>query len=220
VRWKHAWRGRVPPGEFIPLAEETGLIVPLGRFVLETACRDAAHWTGNPGAPPPSVQVNLSALELEDDGLVDAVAHAIASSGIDPQRLVLEITETLLMQDADRAVRRLHALRELGVKLALDDFGTGFSSLSYLRTLPLDMVKIAKPFVDAIAVDERDKAFVRLMVDLAKTIGLSVVAEGVETIDQLKVLREVGCGLGQGYLFAAAVDDVQPWVGGIVPAEA
>jgi EAL domain-containing protein (putative c-di-GMP-specific phosphodiesterase class I) len=191
--------------------------VPLGRFVLETACREAAQWRGGDDMPAPAVQVNLSALELEDDGLVEAVSHAIATSGIDPGRLVLEITETLLMQDAERAVERLHALRALGVKLALDDFGTGYSSLSYLRTLPLDMVKIAKPFVDAIAVDERDQAFVRLMVDLAKTIGLSVVAEGVETIDQLQALRAVGCGLGQGYLFAAAVDDVQPWVGGIVP---
>jgi EAL domain-containing protein (putative c-di-GMP-specific phosphodiesterase class I) len=166
------------------------------------------------------VQVNLSALELESDDLVPTVARALRESGLDPGRLVLEITETLLMQDADRAVARLLALRELGVGLALDDFGTGYSSLSYLRSLPLDMVKIAKPFVDALAVDARDEAFVRLMVDLAANIGLTVVAEGIETTEQLRVLRGLGCDLAQGYLFAPALDDVSPWLSVAAPGPA
>jgi diguanylate cyclase (GGDEF)-like protein len=217
VRWNHADRGRIPPGEFIPLAEETGLVVGLGRFVLDAACREAASWPAEPGIEAPVVQVNLSALELEDDGLVSAVTDALARTGLEPRRLVLEITETLLMQDAARAVARLNALRELGVQLALDDFGTGYSSLSYLRSLPLDMLKIAKPFVDSLAIDARDEAFVRLMVELADDIGLRVVAEGIETSEQLAVLRGLGCELGQGFLFAAPVDDVGPWVRAGVP---
>jgi diguanylate cyclase (GGDEF)-like protein len=212
VRWEQPGRGRVPPGEFIPLAEETGLIVPLGRFVLEQACERARAWaTSGPGGTPLRVQVNLSAVELDDPDLVAGVKRAIAKTGIAPDQLVLEITETLLVRDAVRGAATLEELRGVGVKLALDDFGTGYSSLSYLRTLPLDELKIAREFVDALAENPEDAAFVRLMIELAGTIGLTVVAEGIETAEQLLALRELGCELGQGFYFAAPLDDDADW---------
>ena len=212
VRWDHPGRGRIPPGEFIPLAEETGLIVPLGRFVLEQACARARTWaTHGPGGAPLRLQVNLSAIELDDPGLVEGVTSAIRQAGIPPEQLVLEITETLLVRDAVRGAATLEQLRGVGVQLALDDFGTGYSSLSYLRALPLDILKIAREFVDALAENPEDAAFVRLMIELAGTIGLKVVAEGIETAEQLQALRELGCDLGQGFYFAAALDDDADW---------
>jgi len=212
VRWNHPGRGRIPPGEFIPLAEETGLIVPIGRFVLEEACNQVRTWEGaGPDAVSLSVQVNLSAIELEDDGLVDGVVRAVETSGIRPEQLTLEVTESLLMQDRIRGAATLDALRGLGVRLSLDDFGTGYSSLSYLRALPLDQLKIAREFVDTLDRNEVDTAFVRLMVELAKTIGLVVVAEGIETPEQLQALRELGCDLGQGFYFAAPLDEDADW---------
>jgi diguanylate cyclase (GGDEF)-like protein len=212
VRWRHPTRGNLPPTEFIPLAEDTGLIVPLGRFVLEEACRRAQAWS-SPGRPL-SVQVNLSARELENEHLIETVTTVVRETGIDPRRLVLEITETLLVRDAEKGATTLNALRDVGVRLALDDFGTGYSSLSYLRTLPLDVLKIAKEFVDGIAVSAEDTAFVRLIVELAGTVGLTVIAEGIESADQLEVLQSLGCDQGQGFLYAPALADERPWVGG------
>ncbi|MFN8108695.1 MAG: EAL domain-containing protein [Thermoleophilia bacterium] len=200
VRWNHPSRGRLGPAEFITLAEDTGLIVPLGRHVLETACTAARQWA-DAGDPLP-VQVNMSALELEDDDLLETVTGVLHRTGIPPANLVLEITETVLVRDAQRGADTLENLRRLGVRLALDDFGTGYSSLSYLRTLPLDTLKIAKEFVGGLATRREDVAFVRLIVELAGTIGLTVVAEGIETTEQLRVLEELGCDLGQGYLFS------------------
>jgi diguanylate cyclase (GGDEF)-like protein len=212
VRWNHPGRGRIPPGEFIPLAEETGLIVPIGRFVLEQACQQVRTWEhAGPEAESLTVQVNLSAIELEDEGLVDGVVSAIESSGIRPEQLTLEVTESLLMQDRIRGAATLDALRALGVRLSLDDFGTGYSSLSYLRALPLDQLKIAREFVDTLAENTVDTAFVKLMVELANTMGLVVVAEGIETAEQLQALRELGCDLGQGYYFAAPLDEDADW---------
>jgi diguanylate cyclase (GGDEF)-like protein len=211
VRWRHPTRGNLPPIEFIPLAEETGLIVPLGRFVLEEACRRAQIWSD--AGRPLSVQVNLSARELESEQLVDTVTTVVRESGMDPRRLVLEITETLLVRDAEKGATTLNALREAGVRLALDDFGTGYSSLSYLRTLPLDVLKIAKQFVDGIAVSEEEATFVRLIVELASTVGLTVIAEGIESADQLEVLQSVGCDQGQGYVYSPALADERSWVG-------
>jgi diguanylate cyclase (GGDEF)-like protein len=213
VRWRHPTRGLIAPGEFIPLAEETGLIVPLGRFVLEESCRRAQAW--NTSGPPLSVQVNLSARELEDEQLIDTVTSALSQAGIDPRRLVLEITETLLVRDAEKGSSTLNALRDVGVRLALDDFGTGYSSLSYLRNLPLDVLKIAKPFVDDIASSRADAAFVRLIVELAGAVGLMVIAEGIESAEQLEVLQRLGCDLGQGFLYAEPLEDEAPWVGGV-----
>jgi diguanylate cyclase (GGDEF)-like protein len=207
VRWNHPRRGRIPPLEFIPLAEDTGLIVPLGRYVLEEACRrvDERH-------PDVQVQVNLSAIELEHPDVLKTVADVIGRTGIAPGRLVLEVTETLLVKDAVRGVETLQQLRDLGVQLALDDFGTGYSSLSYLRNLPLDSLKIAQEFVEGLAFSDHDAAFVRLIVGLAKTVGLKVVAEGIETRAQLDMLREIGCDLGQGYYFAAPMDVDADWI--------
>jgi diguanylate cyclase (GGDEF)-like protein len=207
VRWNHPGRGRIPPIEFIPLAEATGLIVPLGRYVMEEAC---SRVSGR--HPELQVQVNLSAIELEHPDLIESIKGVIARTGIAPDRVVLEVTETLLVKDAVRGVETLQQLRDLGVQLALDDFGTGYSSLSYLRNLPLDSLKIAREFVEGLVFSEHDAAFVRLIVGLAKTIGLKVVAEGIETREQLDMLREIGCDLGQGYYFAKPMDADADWL--------
>jgi len=203
VRWEHPVRGLVPPAEFVPLAEETGLIVPLGRHVLREACRQARRWqdaeTGVGGHPiePLRMHVNLSVAELRDPGLVDNVLAAVQEARIDASQLVIEITESQLVAAA--GVERFHELRELGVKIALDDFGTGYSSLSYLHSLPLDTLKIAKPFIDGLTSGRRESSFVGMIVDLARTLELEVIAEGIETAGQLAALRELGAGLGQGY---------------------
>jgi EAL domain-containing protein (putative c-di-GMP-specific phosphodiesterase class I) len=165
------------------------------------------------------VQVNLSAIELEHPDLIESIKDVIARTGIAPQRLVLEVTETLLVKDAERGAETVQQLRDLGVQLALDDFGTGYSSLSYLRNLPLDSLKIAREFVEGLVVSDHDAAFVRLIVGLAKTIGLKVVAEGIETREQLDMLREIGCDRGQGYYFARPLDADADWLApGIGPA--
>jgi diguanylate cyclase (GGDEF)-like protein len=205
VRWQHPVHGRIPPLEFIPLAERTGLIVPLSRLVLRTACHQAMAWTAS-GAPPLAVQVNLSGSELHDPELADQVLEVLALTGLPPRRLVLEITESVLVQDTTTGSGQLSRLRDRGVQLALDDFGTGFSSLSYLRSLPLDILKIAKEFTDNIAHDEEDATFVKLITELAGRRGLRVIAEGIETSAQLDVLRELNCHLGQGYHFARPLD--------------
>src|SRR5829696_3763417 len=200
VRWEHPVRGLVPPAEFVPLAEETGLIVPLGRYVMREACRQARRWQDaetDPTVEPLRMHVNLSVAELRDPGLVDNVLASINDAGIEPSQLVVEITESQLVAAA--GVERFHELRELGVKIALDDFGTGYSSLSYLHSLPLDTLKIAKPFVDGLTSGRRESSFVGMIVDLARTLELEVIAEGIETADQLAALRELRAGLGQGY---------------------
>ena len=207
VRWDHPSRGRIAPLEFIPLAESTGLIVPLGRYVLEEACARVGE-----RHPELQVQVNLSAIELEHPDLLETIAGVIQRTGIAPGRLVLEVTETLLVKDAVRGAETLQRLRDIGVQLALDDFGTGYSSLSYLRNLPLDSLKIAREFVEGLASSDHDAAFVRLIVGLAKTVGLKVVAEGIETRVQLDMLREIGCDLGQGYYVAAPMDADADWL--------
>jgi diguanylate cyclase (GGDEF)-like protein len=199
LRWAHPRRGLVMPFEFIPLAEETRVIVELGRWILREACRQAALWAG--GAPGPWVSVNLSGLQLLDPQLDVEVAAALADSGLDPASLTLEITETVLVQDVSAAVERLEALRALGVSIAIDDFGTGYSSLRYIRRFPADILKIAKPFIDGLH-DETDTAIVRTIVALADSLGLRTVGEGIEDHEQLARLRELGCTLGQGYLFA------------------
>ncbi len=200
VRWEHPVRGLVPPAEFVPLAEETGLIVPLGRHVLREACRQARRWQDaetDTSVEPLRMHVNLSVAELRDPGLVENVLASIQESGIDPGQLVIEITESQLVAAA--GVERFHELRDLGVKIALDDFGTGYSSLSYLHSLPLDTLKIAKPFIDGLTSGRRESSFVGMIVDLARTLELEVIAEGIETADQLAALRELKAGLGQGY---------------------
>jgi diguanylate cyclase (GGDEF)-like protein len=202
VRWNHPGRGRLLPSEFVPLAEETGMIIALGQFVLEEACRSACLWqeTARPGHGI-SVHVNLSAVELRDPNLPETVAMALARTGLDAELLVLEITESLV-QDADSSLAALEALRGLGVRLALDDFGTGYSSLSYLRSLPLDILKIAKPFVEGMTRGSQESSFARMIIDLARALDLHVVAEGIESAEELYALRDLGCELGQGFYLA------------------
>ena len=208
VRWQHPSRGLVPPLAFVPLAEETGLIVPIGRWVLQTACAQARAWQrAQVDGPPTVMSVNLSARQFSQAGLVDEVAALLATTGLPPQALELEITESVVMDETEAGIARLHALRDLGVRLVLDDFGTGYSSLSYLRRLPLDAIKIDRSFVMGLGTggpDDRssDLPIVQAVIALAHALGIEVVAEGIETPEQLRLLRSLGCDRGQGFLFA------------------
>jgi diguanylate cyclase (GGDEF)-like protein/PAS domain S-box-containing protein len=204
VRWRHPTRGLLPPIEFIGVAEESGLIVPLGKWVLAEACRQTASWrAAYPEASGLSVSVNLSTRQLLEPDLVLQVREVLAETGLDPSALVLEITEGSLMQDAGTTAVKLHHLKELGVSLAIDDFGTGSSSLAYLRQFPIDLLKIDKSFVDQVTtVGSQGPALVRAIIELAQTFHLQTVAEGIEESEQLDELRLAGCHSGQGYLFA------------------
>jgi diguanylate cyclase (GGDEF)-like protein len=207
VRWQHPTRGLVPPLAFIPMAEETGLIVPLGRWVLDAACRQAAVWnaTGTAkGTPSLFVSVNLSARQFTQGDLVEDVRQTLVRTGLEADALELEITESVLMDQSEAGIRALRDLRALGVRLVLDDFGTGYSSLSYLKHLPLDTIKIDRTFVAGIEATA-DRSIVEAVIALAHGLGIGVVAEGIETDDQLDRLRELGCDLGQGYLFSRPV---------------
>ncbi len=204
VRWQHPKRGLTAPLQFIPLAEETGLIVPLGRWVLREACRQAAGWQRRrgPDAPALTITVNISGRQLTHPGLVADVAEALDLAGLPPNCLVLEITETVIMQDTAANFATLHALKALGVRLAIDDFGTGYSSLGYLQKFPVDIIKIDKAFVDGVARGGSHAALARTIVALGRTLALRTVAEGVEGDDQREHLHAIGCEYGQGYLFA------------------
>jgi diguanylate cyclase (GGDEF)-like protein len=201
LRWKHPQRGMIPPAAFIPVAEETGLIVPIGRWVLETACREAQEWLDFGGRDARTMSVNVSARQFHDPGLIDDIAQVVKAAGVPPHCLKLEITESAVMHDAEAAGRTLHQLKRLGIQIAIDDFGTGYSSLSYLKRFPVDTLKIDRSFVDGLGHDAQDTAIVRSVVALAKTLDLSVTAEGVETPSQEAQLRLLGCDFGQGYLF-------------------
>jgi diguanylate cyclase (GGDEF)-like protein len=205
VRWQHP-DGLRSPDSFIGLAEETGLIIEIGELVLRDACRQAARWAAAEDSRPLTVTVNLSARQLADPRIVDVVTSALADAGLDAKRLVLEITETVLMQDREAAAATLWQLKALGVRIAIDDFGTGYSSLAYLRRFPIDMLKIAREFVDGLGRDEHDDVITRAIVELAGTLGLLTVAEGIETHDQQTFVTALGCDLGQGYLFSRPVE--------------
>jgi diguanylate cyclase (GGDEF)-like protein/PAS domain S-box-containing protein len=202
VRWAHPERGLLGPGEFISLAEESGLIRAIGRLVFAEATRQAQRWQHQFGDPRLTMNVNVSAPEFASPELVSEVRRAIADSGIDPTRLRLEMTESVLMSDTESTMSRLKDLKDLGVRLAVDDFGTGFSSFAYLRRYPIDELKIAKPFLDKIPQDAQETALVRGILELAHSINLKVVAEGVERTEQWRALLEMGCDLVQGYLIA------------------
>ncbi len=204
VRWLHPTQGSIMPGAFIPVAEETGLIVPLGVWVLGEACRQAAEWRDRfPETSTLSMSVNLSMRQLLEPDLVPRVADVLADVDLDPRGLTLEITEGSLLQEMGETAAKLGALKELGAQLALDDFGTGSSSLGHLRQFPIDVLKIDKSFVDGLGDEGSDaSALVRAIIELARTLHLTTVAEGIETSEQLAELRSAGCDLGQGYLFA------------------
>ena len=210
LRWRHPTRGLLSPVDFIPLAEETGLIVAMGRWVLDEACRQAAEWQRRypppPGGQPLAISVNLSGVQLARPELVDEVRDALAGR-IDPATLILEITETVVMQEGDAVIERLHALKELGIRLAIDDFGTGYSSLRYLSRFRADILKIAKPFVDGIGRQSAEEAALsRAIVDLGTVLELQTVAEGIELYEQEVELQSLGCQLGQGFLFSRPLD--------------
>jgi diguanylate cyclase (GGDEF)-like protein/PAS domain S-box-containing protein len=206
VRWDHPDRGLVPPLDFIPLAEETGLIIPLGRWVIETACAQAGRWQAA-GGPHLNVGINLSVRQFADPGLVADVTAAVAASGCDPSAIVLEITESVLAAEPDTVAARLAELKQLGLKLSVDDFGTGYSSLGYLRQFPIDGLKIDKSFVDRIGEEGtvEDEALVRTILTLADSLHMAVVAEGIEQAGQWHALRALGCRNGQGFYFARPV---------------
>lgn len=206
VRWAHPQRGLMLPGAFIPLAEEKGLIVPIGRWVLAEACRQARTWQEHLGDRPLSVAVNVSANQLEQSDMPGEVSRALAESALDPHSLVLEITESVMVRGGEDNLGRIRALKDLGVRLALDDFGTGYSSLGYLKRFPLDVLKIDKIFVDAVAHGPDDVAFAHAIISLCEILGMQTVAEGIEQPVQAARLRELGCELGQGYLFARPLD--------------
>ena len=202
LRWEHPEWGLVMPGEFVPLAEETGLIMPMGRWVLEEACRQLAAWRRlRPECADLNVSVNLSARQFADPNLADIVSGALSESGLSPSGLWLEITESVLMEEAQTTIETLRALRGLGVHLSIDDFGTGYSSLSYLKRFPVDVLKIDRSFVDGLGTDPEDEAIVTAVVRLAQALDLDVVAEGVETAEQLAELRRLGCTAVQGFYF-------------------
>ena len=207
VRWQHPLRGLISPAQFIPLAEESGLVVPLGRWVLRAACAEAAQWPQQPGQAPVSIAVNLSTRHLSDLSVVDDVRLALAESGLAPERLVVEITETSLVDDEDVVLGVLHALKDVGVRLAVDDFGTGYSSLSYLRRFPVDVLKVDKSFVDGLGLAGSGEAagLVEAILGMARTLRLTTVAEGIEEPDQLAELTLLGCDSAQGYLLSRPV---------------
>jgi EAL domain-containing protein (putative c-di-GMP-specific phosphodiesterase class I) len=206
IRWEHPGRGLIPPDEFIPVAEETGLIERIGHWVLDRACRQAAQWArAHQDVAPVGIAVNLSPLQLAQRGFPEVVADVLHGSGLDPASLSLEITETVLLDEADVIAENLLALKSLGVRLVLDDFGTGYSSLSYLTRLPLDALKVDRSFVDGLGTEPPDSAITEAIVGMARALSLVVVGEGIETDVQASELRRLRCGLGQGNLFSPPV---------------
>jgi EAL domain-containing protein (putative c-di-GMP-specific phosphodiesterase class I) len=205
VRWRHPTLGLLAPAEFIPLAETTGAITPLGEWILEEACRTAATWSASGGSPAPGyVSVNLSAIQVSDPGFAASLSRIMRATGLPPSRLVLEVTETARL-DQDIATATLRRVRAAGVRLAIDDFGTGYAALGQLARMPFDLVKIERSFVATIGSDPRAESLVAGIVDLARRLGVEVVAEGIENGIQLSRLREAGCTYGQGFHFAAAM---------------
>jgi diguanylate cyclase (GGDEF)-like protein len=202
LRWRHPDTGIIPPNEFIPVAEETGLIVPIGEWVLRRACAAAASWAGEM-----RVAVNLSPVQFRSRDLVATVASALRDAGLAPDRLELEITETVMLQDTDATLATLHHLQGLGVRIAMDDFGTGYSSLSYLRRFPFDRIKIDQSFVHDMCSKQDCGAIVRAVAGLSNELGMATTAEGVETTDQLDAITLAGCTEVQGYLFSPAVPE-------------
>jgi EAL domain-containing protein (putative c-di-GMP-specific phosphodiesterase class I) len=207
VRWRHPKRGLLLPGEFITLSEETGLIVQIGRWVLEEACQQASLWDkqGN-GSDEFVISVNLSSRQLQEAEIVDDVSRILQQSGLPPHRLMLEITESVLMQDTSITLSKLEALKELGVLLAVDDFGTGYSSLSYLKRFPLDVIKVAKSFIDEMSDGPEDAALIQAIIKMGRTMRLRTIAEGIEHSRQWSLLRELECSMGQGFYFSGPLD--------------
>jgi EAL domain-containing protein (putative c-di-GMP-specific phosphodiesterase class I) len=219
VRWNNLDLGYLEPDDFVPLAEDTGLIVGIGRAVLDAACREAARWHRQ-GFPHLSIAVNIASRQLRGRALVDTVAETLAAHRLRADRLELEITESSLMHDAAETMETLRVLSAMGVRLALDDFGTGFSCLSHLKDMPVDTVKIDKSFVRNVVTDPGNATVVEAVLAMARRLGIRVIAEGVETRDQLAFLAERGCELAQGFYFGEAIPGERFLDGGIREAPA
>jgi diguanylate cyclase (GGDEF)-like protein/PAS domain S-box-containing protein len=227
VRWEHPERGRVPPLDFIPIAEENGLIEPIGRWVLERACRQAAEWyASRPDSMPISVAVNLSAAQFDSPALVESIAAALRGARLDPSLLALELTESIVMGQSEELFQTLADLKSLGTRLILDDFGTGYSSLSYLTRLPLDVLKVDRSFIDGLGTETRDTGITEAIVGMSNALSLRVIGEGVETDLQLAELQRLGCDAVQGFLFSrpvpaeritAILDEGPAWVRPLLP---
>ncbi|MGH9080514.1 MAG: putative bifunctional diguanylate cyclase/phosphodiesterase [Acidimicrobiales bacterium] len=203
IRWRHPHQGLVPANRFIPVAEESGLIMPIGAWVLHEACDQLRQWPGHKGRRlRGSMEVNLSARQVGDARIVATVEEVLSRTGLPAEHLTLEITESALMQDAGSALAVLRALKQIGVQLAIDDFGTGYSSLSYLQQFPVDILKVDRSFIEQLGINPQSEKIVSSVIDLAHALGLEVVAEGVETVEQLDILRSLRCDLAQGFLFS------------------
>ena len=218
VRWRHPVRGLVGPDEFIPMLESTGLIKQVGNWVLDVACRQGATWASQGHAL--TMAVNISSVQLDDDRVVESVHDALVSSGLDPANLILELTETTLMHDVQATADKLKALKSTGVRIAIDDFGTGYSSLAYLRQFPIDILKIDQSFVMGLSETTESAAIVHTLVQLGKLLGLTTVAEGIETHDQWARLEAEGVDFGQGFLFSRpiAAEAIVPLLGDLALA--
>jgi EAL domain-containing protein (putative c-di-GMP-specific phosphodiesterase class I) len=213
VRWQHPRDGLVGPGAFIPHAEEDGLIVPLGEWVLREALSAAAGWAAPDGSPL-RLSVNVSARQLDESRLAETVREQLRATGFPPSSLSLEITETVIMKDVQRSGESLRALRSIGAEISIDDFGTGYSSMSYLKKLPVTCLKIDRTFIDRLGTNPHDSAIVTAIVALARALHLRVIAEGVETAGQRDELLRLGCDAAQGFLWAQAMpaEEAQAWV--------
>jgi EAL domain-containing protein (putative c-di-GMP-specific phosphodiesterase class I) len=205
IRWQHPKRGMVSPYEFIPIAEETGLIVPIGKWVLDSACAQLKAWKKSAQTNYLTLSVNVTAQQFLQDNFVAQVASAIKKNGIDPELLKLELTESMLVNELDKTIATMHALQKIGIKFSLDDFGTGYSSLQYLKRLPIDQLKIDQSFVHEITNNVSDQAIVRTIIAMTQTLNLNVIAEGVETEEQRQILFDNGCYCYQGYLFGKPI---------------
>jgi EAL domain-containing protein (putative c-di-GMP-specific phosphodiesterase class I) len=202
VRWLHPVRGMVSPADFIPLAEETGLILPLGQWVLETACSKLAQWATEPAMEHLTVAVNVSARQFNQSDFVDQVLRVVQTTGVNPQRLKLELTESMLVANVEEIIAKMLLLKANGIGFSLDDFGTGYSSLTYLKRLPLDQLKIDQSFVRDVLTDANEASIAQTIIALGKSLGLGVIAEGVETQDQQDFLAASGCHAYQGYFIS------------------
>ena len=205
IRWQHPEQGTIPPAEFIPLAEETGLIVPIGKWVMETACRQIKAWQRHPGMAGLTVAVNVSARQFQDPGFVDHVSALIDETRIPRGHLKLELTESMVLKQIEESIKKMNALRALSVRFSLDDFGTGYSSLAYLKRLPVDQIKIDRSFVLDLTRNPHDAVIVKAILSLAGSLGLEAIAEGVETGEQRHFLEQHGCLAYQGFLYSKPV---------------
>jgi EAL domain-containing protein (putative c-di-GMP-specific phosphodiesterase class I) len=207
VRWRHPKRGMIPPDKFIPAAEENGLIIPLGRWILGENCRQLREWqNNNPGASRLTVSVNLSCKQVLQPDLVEQVVACLTANRLKPRCLKLEITESHSMDNSDKTITIINRLREIGVEISLDDFGTGYSSLSYLHRLPVNYLKIDRSFVSRMVENKENGEIVNTIIKLAKNLKMKVVAEGIETADQFARLKHLGCEYGQGYFFSKPLE--------------